>query len=629
MAINIVSEKQVSLLFNFIKQLCIKSFKLINYIRLFILNLLFLIIVISTFVLLSNDKDDIQIVENSYLNIELNGFLVEQKRPVSLSEQLSKALSGESEFEQEFEVQTLISTIKHAQKDPKITGIILSLTGLKSGSLDQLSDIGDAITHFKSANKEVIAYAANYSQTQYYLAAYADKVILPPNGAVFLQGFAVNRLYFKALLDNLLITPHIFKVGTYKSFVEPFTNTSMSDESKQANRHWLDQLWQHYITHVLAQRADRENLSIHSINPSLIELKKAFKKVSGDTAKYALSTGLVDQLTYYDSLLTTLNINSTKNKQQRHLVNYQSYSSTLPSLYSVTGAENQIAVIHASGEIVAGHSDKQAIADQDFNQLLDIALKRPRIKAVVLRLDTPGGSAFASENIRQKVIALKNAGKKVVVSMGSVTASGGYWIASTADKIVASPTTLTGSIGIFGMFATIDKTLNRIGIHQDGVSTNELANIGLTQPLNPALADIFQIGIEGGYQHFLNVVAEGREMAVEDVDKIAQGRVWTGIDALKNGLIDDLGNLDSAIHLAAELALLDDYDTVIIKPQLSSKQVFINDLFSQTLSLLPKTLIQPSSFMSILTNIESQADFMTRLNDPQNRFVYCLVCNLQ
>ena len=395
----------MSYLYNLIKQFFIKSFKLINYIRLFSLNLVFIGILVFVLFSMNSDEKTVNVAKNSYLNLNLNGYLVEQKQPINLSQQLSNQLSGsDTETIQEFEVQDIINTIQHAQEDPKITGLILQLDGLRSGSLDQLSDIGEAIKAFKASNKKVLAYADNFSQTQYYLAAYADHITLAPNGAVFLQGFAVNRLYFKDLLNTLLITPHIFKVGTYKFFVEPYTETSMSSYSKEASSHWLNQLWQHYIAHVLEQRDDRDSLSAASVNPSLKQLKTAFKLVSGDTAKYALSVGLVDELRFYDQFIDQLT-NSQLNKDTTTVIDYHYYASTVPSLYQFTDAEAQIAIIHGTGEIISGYSEGNEIADQSFNELLKLATNNDRIKAVVLRLDTPGGSAFASENIRQQVLA--------------------------------------------------------------------------------------------------------------------------------------------------------------------------------------------------------------------------------
>ena len=620
----------MAFLFNFIKQLFVKGFKFINFIRLFILNGLFLIILLVIFISFRTQEDPIKVADNSYLRLDLNGYIVEKKQPINISQEISKQLAGlDQEIPQEFEAQELIKTIRSAKHDTRITGLVLELTDLQSASIDQLSDIGKAINEFKADGKPVFAYADNYTQTQYYLAAYADHITLPPNGFVLLQGYSVNRLYFKDLLDTLLVTPHIFKVGTYKSFVEPFTETKMSQYSKEANQHWLDQLWESYIKRVLEQRKDNKLITANSINPDLESLKVQLQAVSGDTSEYALSVGLVDELAFYDDFVTNLTRLANTEDDTVNVIDYSSYRSTLSPLYKTTGAENQIAVIHGTGEIVSGFTDGTTIADKSFNDLLQQARNDSRVKAVVIRLDTPGGSAFASENIRQQVLALKVAGKKVVVSMGAVTASGGYWIASAADEIIASPTTLTGSIGIFGMFATIDKSLNKIGVHQDGVSTSPLSGFGITQPLSPKLAEIFQIGIENGYANFLKVVSEGRDMSVEDVDKVAQGRVWTGIDGLENGLVDQLGDLQSAINTAANLADLSNFDIISIEPKVSSKQAIFNQILTSSITFLPSGVIKQPSWISIFSELEEQANFMTRLNDPQSRYVYCTQCYIE
>ncbi|MEL0628592.1 signal peptide peptidase SppA [Psychromonas aquatilis] len=617
-------------LFGFIKNVFVKAAKLINFIRLLIVNVIFIAVILFFYFSVTTEETPIIVENNSTLLINFNGRLVEQKQPIDLSQALSKQLTASNpNTTQEYEVEQVINTIKHAQKDDNISALAINLTNLQPASLNQLTDIGEAISEFKDEGKSVSVYSDNYSQSQYYLASFADDITLAPNGMVALQGYAVNRLYFKDLLDSLLITPHIFKVGTYKSFVEPFTETSMSDYSKQANQHWLDQIWQSYIERVIANRDKNPLINIDSINPDLATLKKNLLNASGDASKYAKSVGLVDRLAYVDSFIENLKSPQQEQNKTSHIINYHFYSSTIPSRYQETGVNDQVAVIHGSGEIVSGYAQGVAISDKNFNKLIKQAINNKRIKAVVLRLDTPGGSAFASENIRQQVLALKTANKKVIVSMGSVTASGGYWIASAADKIIASPTTLTGSIGIFGMFATIDKSLNKIGVYQDGVSTNELANIGITQPLTPELAEIFQIGIESGYENFLSVVSEGRDMTKEEVDNVAQGRVWTGIDAIENGLVDGLGNLQDAIALAAQLAELDKFDTVSIQPEMTPKQLFVHRVLSASISYLPTGIIQQPALFSMFEKLQQQTDFMTRINDPKNQYIYCTVCQIQ
>jgi len=474
----------------------------------------------------------------------------------------------------------------------------------------------------------VTAISDNYSQSQYLLASYADKIYLNPQGLVLLQGFSVYRLYFKEVLDNLLITPHIFKVGTYKSYVEPYTQSHMSDASKLANTHWLNQLWDNYIETVVAQRKNK-GVTKQSVSPSLKQLKTALIKADGDSALYAKQAGLVDFLSNRYQIINKLKKAARSAGTTLNLINYRDYQSTLPNKYRLNNSSNQIALIHGSGEILAGDHDVSAIGGESFSYLLNQALINKNIKAVVLRIDSPGGSAFASEKIRQQVLALKQANKIVVVSMGSVAASGGYWIASAADYIIASPTTLTGSIGIFGMFASVDKALNKLGIYNDGVSTNALSSISPTRPLDPESAEIMQIGIEHGYKQFLRVVASGRNMTTNEVDKIAQGRVWTGVDALNNGLVDQLGTLQDAISKAASLANLTDYSVKEISLNLSEKQRLLKQIFGYGVKAFGQSVSVDPNLLKAAEQLKKQATILTRFNDPQGRYAYCPMCLIE
>ncbi|MFT6985413.1 MAG: protease-4 [Psychromonas sp.] len=604
-----------------------KLAQLINFTRLFIVNTIFLIIIILIVVAINVDEQQVAIADNSILHLNFQGNIVEQKQPVDFSSELSKQLlSAQQSQVNEYQIDEILQVIRYAQDEPKIKSILLELDGLSSASLNHLTDIGKALNEFKEKGKAVTAISDNYSQTQYLLASFADKIYLNPQGLVFLQGFSVYRLYFKEALDNLLITPHIFKVGTYKSFVEPFTQNQMSKESKLANRHWLNQLWQNYIATVISERKDKSTITAQSLSPSLAQLKSALQNTGGDTAQYAKQAGLVDFLNNRFEIITKFKEQAKSDGTDFNLLGYDDYQSTLPRLYESPSSHDQIALIHGSGEILAGEQNRDAIGGDSFSQLLEKALNNNRVKAVVIRLDTPGGSAFASEKIRQQVLALKKAGKKVVVSMGSVTASGGYWIASAADHIVASPTTLTGSIGIFGMFASAEKALNKFGIYNDGVGTSELSTIDPTRALNPDLAEIMQIGIEHGYQQFLTIVADGRDMSLVEVDNVAQGRVWTGIDAQQRGLVDQLGNLQDAITQAAELAQLTQYEVKEIAPALSTKQQLLNDLFTSAVQFLPQGVqISPVLYQAI-NSLQSQTAILTKFNDPQGRYAYCPMC---
>jgi protease-4 len=592
---------------------------LLNTTRLLVINVLFFAIVIILVLAFNSEETQIKIANNSILQLNFNGVIVEQKQPIDFSGQLSKQMLSDDQQITEYPIEEIIQVIQHAKVDNSIDKIFLDLSGLQAASLNQINSIGQALKEFKAADKEVIASADNYSQIQYLLASFANKIYLDPQGLVYLQGFSVYRLYFKELLDNLLITPHVFKVGTFKSFVEPFTETSMSDASKLANSHWLNQLWQGYIDTVLEQR-QHANINKQSISPTLEELKKALKENNGDTALYAQKVGLVDHL------LPRYKVLSSLENEKYQWVSYQNYQRTLPAIYQQTIDRPVIALIHGQGEILNGEQNSNAIGGDSFSLLLDKALKNPRVEAVVIRLDTPGGSAFASEKIRQHILDLKNAGKKVIVSMASTSASGGYWIASAADHIVASPSTLTGSIGIFGLFASADKALNKIGVYNDGVGTTPLSTINPARSLDPQLADIMQIGIERGYQQFLSVVSEGRKMSVKEVDAIAQGRVWTGVDAKSLGLVDELGNLQDAIRTAASLANIENYNVQPITATISAKQQFLNEILSESVKILPTGLSFNSSMIETLFAIKEQTSLLTSFNDPKGHYLYCPMC---
>ena len=604
--------------------------RFINFTRLFIVNSIFLLFILLFIVAINVEEQKVNIAEHSVLHLNFNGSIVEQKQPVNFSNELSRQmLAANQPQSKEYQIDEILNVIRHAQHDSRIDSILLELDGLQSAALNHLADIGQALNDFKASGKKVTAIADNYSQSQYLLASFADKIYLNPQGLVLLQGFSVYRLYFKEALDKLLITPHIFKVGTYKSFVEPFTENKMSEQSKLANSHWLNQLWKNYIDTVMTERQGKSNISAQSLSPSLAQLKTALTKAGGDTALYAQQAGLVDALNNRFDIIKQFKEQAKAQGVDFNLLAYEDYQSTLPYLYSEKRSDHQIAVIHGSGEILNGEQSIKFIGGDSFSKLLNTALTDRHVKAVVLRLDTPGGSAFASEKIRQQILALKQAGKKVVVSMGSVSASGGYWIASAADTILASPTTLTGSIGIFGLFASADKALNKFGIYNDGVGTSELSSIAPTRALNPELADIIQIGIEHGYQQFLSVVAEGRNMSLQEVDKIAQGRVWTGVDAQKNGLVDQLGNLQDAIDEAAKLAGLTQYSVKAIGPALSAKQQLLNELFGFGMTLFGQSVTINPALQQSIDALQSQASLLTRFNDPQGRYAYCAMCEIK
>ena len=608
-----------------IKWILTTTAKSINFVRLLILNLIFIAILAA--VLLSfSSEETITIPEDAALTLTLSGQIVEERRPVDPFEQLSNEVFGKDpEQFREIALSDVIHAIRFAQSDNRISALVLRLEDLQGTGMNKLFEIGDALEKFKSSGKKIYAYGDFYTQSQYYLASYADELMLNPQGAVALQGLGVYRLYFKSAIEKLNITPHVFKVGTYKSFVEPYTRDDMSDVSKEANLHWLNQLWDAYVGSI----AERRKIAADAISPNIDSYLSRLKDVQGDQAAYAKSVGLVDELKNLNEARQFLiaNIGANASGSDYLQISLDNYLAAIPALFNYQEqGQDKIAAIFASGQIMNGEQPVGIIGGETLSSLLDEARHDPQVKAVVLRLDTPGGSAFASEQVRQQLLALKAANKPVVVSMSSTSASGGYWIASAANEIVASPVTLTGSIGIFGMFATVENALANMGITNDGVGTHALSAVDVTRPLPDYMKQIVQLSIEHGYQQFINVVAQGRNMTPQQVDKLAQGRVWTGQDAKEQGLVDHLGGFDTAMSRAANLAKLESFEVKVIRPQLSVKEQFMADLMAQSAQLFEQSVISSPALRQVLKAVDEQTAPFAQFNDPKGIYALCPAC---
>ncbi|MCE2596723.1 signal peptide peptidase SppA [Motilimonas cestriensis] len=599
--------------------------KTINFTRLLVLNLIFLG-VIAVVVLSFNSEETINVPQGAALNLDLSGQIVEERRPADPFQEISNEVFGKDPNEfREIALSDVIHAIRFAQSDNRITALVLSLENLQGTGMNKLFEIGDALEKFKTSGKKIYAYGDFYSQSQYYLASYADNLMLNPQGAIALQGLGVYRLYFKSAIEKLDITPHVFKVGTYKSFVEPYTRDSMSALSKEANLHWLNQLWDAYVSQV----AERRKVSHDAISPNIDSYLERLKAVQGDQAAYAKASGLVDELKSSQEARQFLiaNVGENSNGSDYLQISLDSYLGAIPPLFNYQEqGQDKIAAIFASGQIMNGEQPVGVIGGDTLSHLLNEALMDSQVKAVVLRLDSPGGSAFASEQVRQQVLALKAANKPVVVSMSSTSASGGYWIASAANEIVASPVTLTGSIGIFGMFATVENALAKMGITNDGVGTNALSSVDITRPLPSYMKQIVQLSIENGYQQFINVVAQGRNMTPAQVDSLAQGRVWTGQDALEKGLVDHLGGFDVAMSRAANLAELDAFEVKVIRPELSVREQFMADLMAKSAQFAQQSLVSSPTLRQILKAVDEQAAPLASFNDPKGVYALCPAC---
>ena len=566
--------------------------KLANLTRHFLLLLVFLVLV-SLFV----SNNSIVLEDKTALIIAPKGNVVNQFSGTP-SDKFIRQMQGIDA--PETQLRDLLKTINEAATDERISVLVLSPDFMWGIGLADLKEIESAIDRFKEiSNKPVIAIAENMSQNHYYFANLADEIIVDPQAFVFFQGYGSYRNYFKEGLDKLGVDVHLFRVGEYKSAAEPYIRNDMSVEAKESALHYMNNLWETYIDGI----AKRRNLSVETIKEVIENQASLLKGSEGNIAEMYKKAGFVDQIKnehFKNKYLAGLSSTEDNEKGFRS-IDFEDYLTVLDQEKG-TPRTQKIAVIVAEGTILNGKQDAGAIGGVTTSALLRTARLDPSVKAVVLRVNTGGGSVFASEQIRREVDAIKVAGKPIVVSMGNVAASGGYWISMTSDKIYASDATITGSIGIFGMFMTYPKTLAKIGIHTDGVGTSAWA--GAFRPdkeLNEDLAQLIQSNIDHGYQQFISSVALARGLEIELVDSIARGRVWTAQQAKEFGLIDAIGGLNDAIADAAQRAnIVDNYDITWVEPELSGMQKFFMSSLSQASDFLDLNLVSSEQFVVCL-----------------------------
>ncbi|MGI2797382.1 signal peptide peptidase SppA [Photobacterium damselae] len=610
-------------IFKGIGRVCKAIWNLLSFTRQLVLNLIFLILVGALFfAFYQGDKDTETQPQPGALVLDLSGPIVEQKDPVNPVDSLLSEAMGK-EPQQENVLFDIVEAIRAASGDNDIKGLVLNLQNMPETSLTKLRYIAKAITDFKQSGKPVYAYGDNFSQSQYYLASYADKVFMSPDGAILLTGYGSYTLYYKSLLEKLDVTTHVFRVGTYKSAIEPYIRDNMSDAAKEANTVWLNQLWQAYTSDVAKNR----NIDAAELTPKLPDFIAALKSVDSDFAKLSVKLGLVDSLMTHPEM--TQEFEKTFGTDQDHNFNQISYYDYLASLTDINvPSKNKIAVVIASGAIIDGPQRPGTTGGDTTAELLREARFDNNVKAVILRVDSPGGSAFASELIRNEVDALQKAGKPVVVSMSSVAASGGYWISSSADKIIANPTTITGSIGIFAVMTTFEKGLNKLGIYNDGVGTTPFAGVGVTRALPQGVGEIFQLGVDHGYQRFIGLVSKYRHMSLAQVDKIAQGRVWTGADAKRLGLVDELGDFDTAISAAVDLAKINDYQIEWMQQPLSPMEMFLQQFTTEARTQLLTMVLgdMPKAITPVTEKISADLTSLANFNDPKGQYAFCLNC---
>ncbi|ECP8003954.1 signal peptide peptidase SppA [Salmonella enterica subsp. enterica serovar Kentucky] len=600
------------------------TWRVLNLVREMVLNLFFIFLVlvgVGIWMQIGNGSNSEQTARGALL-LDISGVIVDKPSTNHRLGALGRQLFGASSDRlQENSLFDIVNAIRQAKDDRNITGIVLDLKNFTGADQPSMRYIGKALREFRDSGKPVFAVGENYSQGQYYLASFANKIWLSPQGQVDLHGFATNGLYYKTLLDKLKVSTHVFRVGTYKSAVEPFIRDDMSPAAREADSRWIGELWQNYLHTVSANR----QISPQQLFPGAQAIIDGLTSVGGDTAKYALDHKLVDALASSADVekALTKQFGWSKTENNYRAISYYDYSLKTPA---DTGGT--IAVIFANGAIMDGEETPGNVGgDTTASQIRDARLD-PKVKAIVLRVNSPGGSVNASEVIRAELAAARAAGKPVVVSMGGMAASGGYWISTPANYIVASPSTLTGSIGIFGVINTVENSLSSIGVHSDGVSTSPLADISMTKALSPEVQQMMQLSIEYGYKRFITLVADARKRTPEQIDKIAQGHVWTGEDAKANGLVDSLGDFDDAVAKAAELAKLKQWHLDYYQDEPTVLDMVMDSMTGSVRAMLPEAIqaMLPAPFVSAANTVKAEGDKLAAFNDPQNRYAFCLTC---
>jgi len=530
-------------------------------------------------------------------------------------------------------IQNLIDGLSYAREDDRIKVVVLELDRLGGSGMSKLERVASAIDEFRESGKPLIATASSYSQGAYYLAAHASNVYMHPDGMFLPRGFGMYTNYFKGALDKLKIDWNIFRVGTHKSAVEPYLRTDMSAEDRSSRSRLIDQLWGKYQSDIVAARDLEPGAVDDFANNLLVHLGEN----KNDMAQVAVKLGFIDELVTRAGLQHIVAEYAGDDDDSFRGYNAAGLGDYLAQMRLLDGpgsADTNIAVVVASGEILNGSQSPGTIGGESTAKLLRKAARDDSVKAVVLRVDSPGGSSFASEQIRNEIEALREAGKPVVASMSSVAASGGYWISMAADRIYARETTITGSIGIYGMFPTFQRALDTVGVTTDGVgSTIWAGQFRQDREMSDDTRQLIQAMIDRGYDSFISMVASHRNMDKAAVDTVAQGQVWTGRDALEIGLIDGLGGLEFSIAMAAELAGLDEdgYGTIYIEKTVSPTEQLALDLMGSASWIgidLAGLSARDSSLERLAGMFETAVSPMLRFNDPKGMYSYCF-CTME
>ena len=551
--------------------------------RNFVLNTLFVIILIAIIASFFTSSGSAPVPDKGALVIDPRGILVEER---TFSNPLDDLWNFNYDI-LEAELGEITRAIELAENDSQIEMIILDLEGLGNISLAQGDRIIDALLQFKSSEKKIASYANSYLQSHYYVSSVADELYLNPMGSLVIDGFGGSNLYFKDFLDRYGFEAHVYRVGDYKEAVEPFIRNDMSEESKEVNMRMLDKLWAGFSEKIEKHR----KLESGSINRYGVGFAEELKKTKGDFARAAIENNLVDELLTWDQARVRFGDRvGFQEDESINRIDYQSY--LLSQGPDISFSSDKVAVINIQGPIFLGSEGMGATSADTAIQLIREARRSEEVVAIVVRVDSPGGSAFASEMIRLELELAQIDGIPVVASFASVAASGGYWLSATSDYIFAEPNTVTGSIGVFSVLFTAEKAASNIGIQTDGVATTPFSQVDPFTKPNPQLSEALQLSVEHGYNQFVELVARGRGLERDFVEPIAQGKVWLGTEAVENGLANDLGSLPEALNKAAELAQSENWSPLFMKKPVDPRDAFLAELLktARVGSIVPETV---------------------------------------
>ncbi len=595
----------------------------ITRIRLALSNILFLVMVVLIYLLFAGGAPE-PLPKEAALLLNPVGVVVDQK---SQADPLQALFGSPSPADQEVLLQDIIEAIEHAATDPAINSLVMELDNLIHVGISKTQEIARALERFSAAGKPIVAVGDYYTQDQYLLASYADAILVHPLGAVALEGYGSYRNYFREALEKLSVKMHVFKAGEYKSAAEHFLRDDMSPGEREITGRWLQLLWRQYTTTVEKGR----DLPAGAVDAYVNQYASGMAALGGDAAGLALKQGLVDEVFHHSEANDYLAdmVGAVDEDGLYEAVQFERYLSHRNPLGALGKGQGQrIAVITAEGTMLPGEQPPGNIGADTLAQQILTTAEEEDVAAIVLRINSGGGSVFAAEVIRQQLLEVRASGTPVVVSMGSMAASGGYYIAAEADEIWATPATLTGSIGVFAAFPTLEELLGRLGVHTDGVGTTELAgSLRIDRPLNPQIAASISHAVDFTYRKFLQIVAGGRDMSLEEAGSLAQGRIWGAEDAMENGLLDGLGGLEDAIEAAAARADLTDYRVDFIEPYRSPRELFLQQL-AERLGRVAwwRHSTASTTLAGLLQPVAQAVAEIGSLQDPAHLYMRCVPC---